>query len=366
MPVVSDVLSTLEIVAPKRYAFSFDKVGLQVGSPEQPVTKAVVSLDRSLGAVKFAIDNGAQLLLCHHPLIFNPMTSVDTRSHQGRTVIKLIQNGISFIAAHTNWDSANGGVNDVLAEMFDLRSIKPFGSAAEVQQVKLVVSCPPDSVERILDAASEAGAGVIGAYSRCAFVSCGKGTFQGAETSHPAVGVTGHQETVDEARIEMIVNSDRVSAASRAVRKSHPYEEPVIDLYALQPNRELPAGRIGVLPAPISLSSMSDVVDNALAARTWTWGDPYKTIKRVAVVGGAGDSDWIDAQRAGADLLITGEVKQHIAVEASESGMTLIAAGHYQTEQPGCARLNERMANLLPEIEWLLYVPDSGLSGRPF
>jgi putative NIF3 family GTP cyclohydrolase 1 type 2 len=102
MPTVRDVLVALESIAPKRFAFSFDKVGLQVGSPEQTVTKAVVSLDRSLGAVRFASDKGAELLLSHHPLIFNPLDTVDTRSHQGRTVVRLIQQGTSYIAAHTN------------------------------------------------------------------------------------------------------------------------------------------------------------------------------------------------------------------------------------------------------------------------
>jgi putative NIF3 family GTP cyclohydrolase 1 type 2 len=74
----------------------------------------------------------------------------------------------------------------------------------------------------------------------------------------------------------------------------------------------------------------------------------------------------MSAQREGADVLITGEVKQHVAVEATESGMGLIAAGHYATEHPGSGALRDRMAEAMPEIEWHLFTPEPGESGRPF
>ena len=323
MPAIRDVLIALEQIAPKRFALGFDKVGLQVGSPEQSVTRAVVSLDRSIGAVKYASELGAELLLAHHPLIFNPMDTVDTRSHQGRTVVKLIQNGTSFIAAHTNWDAAKGGINDTLAKLFDLKDVVPFGMAAEVRQFKLVVTCPESDVERIIDVASDAGAGVIGAYRRCAFVE-------------------------------------------RAIRKVHSYEEPAYEFFALRGKKEQPAGRLGTLSHPMKLSEFAALADQVLDVRTWTWGDPNRTIKKVGFTGGAADTDWMDAQRAGADLFLTGEIKQHIAVEATESGMTLVAAGHYQTEQPGTAELCNRMKSALPDVEWYLFTPPAGLHGRPF
>ena len=65
-------------------------------------------------------------------------------------------------------------------------------------------------------------------------------------------------------------------------------------------------------------------------------------------------------------MFLTGEVRQHIAVEASESGMPVVAAGHYATENPGAQALGRRMADELPEIEWISYEPEPGLHGRPF
>ena len=88
-------------------------------------------------------------------------------------------------------------------------------------------------------------------------------------------------------------------------------------------------------------------------------------ITRVAVCGGAADGEWRDAQRQGADVFVTGEVKQHISLEASESGMAIIAAGHYATEQPGVVELSRRMGEEIPSIVWKVYEPPAGFAGRP-
>ncbi len=366
MPTVRDVLAALESIAPQRHALSFDRVGLQVGDIDQPVSRAVVSLDRSLEAVKFAGEQSAQLLLAHHPLIFNPISSVDTRSHEGRTIVRLLQQGTSFIAAHTNWDAARGGINDTLAAMFGVENPDTFGMGSEVARFKITIFAPRESTERIIDAASGAGAGLIGAYSRCAFVTGGQGTFYGDDTSNPAVGEPGRQEQVAEDRIEMSLLQSQAKAVVRAVKKAHPYEEPAIDLFALKASEELPLGRVGKLSSPCTLAEFASRTDELLKTRCWVWGSPSERIKKVAFMGGAADTAWMDAQRAGADLLITGEVKQHVALEAVESGMTLIAAGHYQTEQPGCESLRASMSVAVPDAEWLLFTPEPGRAGRPF
>lgn len=366
MPTVRDVLDALEKVAPERFALEFDKIGLQVGDVNQQVTNAVVALDRSLGAVKFAEEMQSELLLSHHPLIFDPISSVDTRSHVGRTIAQLVRQNTSFIAAHTNWDAAQGGVNDTLADLFHLSNVSAFGMSSDVLQLKLVFTCPSDAADSIIDAVSAAGAGVIGAYTRCAFSSVGTGTFIGDATTHPSVGAPERVETAPELRVEMALREDQAKAVLRAIRAAHPYEEPAIDLYALQSSKELPLGRIGALPEALALRDLTAQVDAVLGVRSWTWGDPGRKIKNLALMGGAADSAWMDAQRAGADALLTGEVKQHVGLEAAESGMTIIAAGHYQTEHPGAAALRDRMAVALPKIRWHLFTPPPGHFGRPF
>lgn len=365
MASVSQILDALEAIAPARYAFGFDRVGLQVGDPGAAVVKAVVSLDRSLGAVDFATARSAQLLLSHHPLIFSPIGEVTPSSHVGSAVFRLIARGIAHVAAHTNWDCAKGGVNDALAARLGLRNVVPFGGAAESESLKLAVTAPAADVDAIVDAAASAGAGEIGAYRRCAFLAEGTGTFLAGDGASPAVGTKGEVERAPEVRIEMVLPSGSRFAVEQAIRRAHSYEEPAIDFFALTPGAGMPIGRVGDLEAPKALNDVANLIDGALGTRSTSWGRADRSVRRIAVVGGAADGEWEAALHAGADLYVTGEVKQHVALEAVESGIAMIAAGHYATEQPGCAALRDRMAREVPDVEWLLFEPLPGEAGRP-
>ena len=164
----------------------------------------------------------------------------------------------------------------------------------------------------------------------------------------------------------MVLPEERCSAVTRAVIAAHPYEEPAYDFVKLIDFEERAAGRIGNLTAKTNLSQFADHVQTRLATSCWTWGEPERPISKVAVCGGAAAGEWKAAQSAGADVLVTGEVPQNIALEASESGFAIIAAGHYATEHPGCVRLQELMAVKVPHIEWLIFEPALGQAGRPF
>ena len=138
-----------------------------------------------------------------------------------------------------------------------------------------------------------------------------------------------------------------------------------MDFFTLSPNPEQSAGRLGSLAQPLQLRQVVALANERLDTVSWAWGDPDRSIKKIGIVGGAADSEWREARNAGADLLLTGEVKQHVALEAAEQRFSMIASGHYATEQPGCATLRDRLAVEAPDVEWLLYVPPKGFSGRP-
>ena len=366
MATVRSILQAMESLAPRSGAFEWDKVGLQFGDPEQIVDRAVVSLDRSLAAIDFAAANKAQLLLSHHPLIFQPLESITTSTYEGRAILKLAENKISFIAAHTNWDAAKGGINDVLAQLLDLKEVKPFGSCVQTPMLKLLTFVPAEHADAVIDACARAGAGQIGDYTRCAFMSPGNGTFEAPSDANPTVGEAGERTTVSEVRIEMVCPGDRSSTVEAALRQAHPYEEPPCDWHVLKPLQVHPMGRVGTLPEPIDLKGFSELVEHRLNTKTLAWGAPEASIRKVAVVGGSADSEWRNAQDAGADLLVTGEVKQHIALEAAESGFAILAAGHYATEQPGCKALCRAVQELVLDVDWLLFEPEPGYAGRPF
>ena len=111
------IIEVLESIAPPELACEWDNVGLMIGLPDNEITKIVISLDFDENAVEYAIKNGAELIITHHPAVFNPLKNITDE-----LIIKVIKNGISVYSAHTNLDAAIGGVNYALAvcvEMFD-------------------------------------------------------------------------------------------------------------------------------------------------------------------------------------------------------------------------------------------------------
>lgn len=365
MLTVGDVLKCVEEIAPPELAYSFDKIGLQVGDPNAAVTKIVTTLDSSEAAIAYASHVRAQLIVAHHPVIWDPVPHVGPATHSSRRVFELAKNNLSLIAAHTNWDCAEGGINDTLASELRLRNISKFGSSATQQSYKLVVFVPVDATERVMDAVCEAGAGVIGHYSRCTFRSIGTGSFLAGEGAKPVIGSVGTQETVAEERVETIVHASKLSRVLAALKSSHPYEEPAFDLVRLNDSATTQIGRIGELAEPLTPGAFGSYVDQCLGCRcqVWTASDSSR-ITKVAVVGGAAAGEWQAAKALGAQAYVTGEVPQHLALEASECGVTMVAAGHYHTEHPGMAKMAVELRSRLG-CDITVFEPEPGTAGRP-
>ncbi len=124
MTTVNDILHYVETLAPRSMKMDWDNVGLLCGGKGQPVTKILVALDPFEGVCREAAAWGAELIVTHHPLIFQPVASVTDETSIGRSIQLLCRQGISAINAHTNLDQAPGGVNDVLAQRLGLTGVK--------------------------------------------------------------------------------------------------------------------------------------------------------------------------------------------------------------------------------------------------
>ena len=98
---------------------------------------------------------------------------------------------------------------------------------------KLVVFVPREALDPVRDALFAAGAGRIGDYERCSWYTEGTGTFLGGEGTEPAVGQPGREQRVAELRLETVFAEERQAEVVEALRRSHPYEEPAFDIYAL-------------------------------------------------------------------------------------------------------------------------------------
>ena len=118
MRTIGEIYDIIDRIAPFEGQLSFDNSGLLIGSREDKISGVLVCLDVTSEAIEMAKAEGCELIVTHHPLIFSPIRSIDSRS----LVYKMIANGIGLISAHTSLDAADGGVNDCLAEAIGLVS----------------------------------------------------------------------------------------------------------------------------------------------------------------------------------------------------------------------------------------------------
>ena len=135
MATVADILKYIESIAPPSMAESWDNVGLLCGRKEKEVRKILVALDPFRNVIAEAIEEKADLIVTHHPLIFrDAVTALNEDTETGRCLLTLVEHGIAAINAHTNLDLAPGGVNDVLAAVLGLENIEiisPMGTDSE-------------------------------------------------------------------------------------------------------------------------------------------------------------------------------------------------------------------------------------------
>lgn len=256
MLTVKDIYGFIDDFAPFSTQCGFDNAGLLVGNMDASVTKVTVCLDITRNAVGFAAENGCELIVSHHPVIFDPLRSVGTDN----PVYGLCCNLISAVCAHTNVDAAPGGVNDTLAQILELTEVVPLG------------------------------------------------------------------------------------------------------------DEEVPLARIGLLDEELSSGEFAEYVRQRLGAGCVRYTETKRPVRKVAVCGGAG-ADYMDAAiKAGADALVTSEVKHHQLLSARQHGFCIMDAGHFATERPIVSKLAEMLAARFKELEIFTYKtqdPAAYVCGEP-
>ncbi len=350
IPRVSDIVGIINKIAPFTLAEEWDNVGLQSGNPASTVNKIMVALDPSIGAVESAVAANCQLLLTHHPLLFKPLKKIALNEPTGYLISLSLKNDLSIVSLHTNYDLADAGLNDVLAERLDLDQWGPLKVSGADELVKLAVFVPKGYESGVLESLLRFGV-TLGNYRDCSFQASGLGTFTPLDGAQPFLGSIGARESVDETRLEVLIVKDQISAAVSAMKAAHPYEEPAYDLYPLlNKGKCWGLGRIGDLSEAVPLVKFAGLVKERLSAvGTRFVGEPGKQIRKVALCGGSGASLIKAAARMGADVLVTGDIKYHDAREAEALGIALIDAGHFATEVIMVGNVAGRLAGVLRE-----------------
>ena len=216
---VAALTAALEERFPSATAEPWDRVGLIVGDPAAEVAGVLVTLNATAEAVDRAVASGANLLVTHHPPFLEAPTRFLPAPGPAGTVVAALRQGCAVISLHTNFDRADDGAA-ALAFALGLQVVEPLESGSE--PVALLTAMVPPEFEGAVRAAMEAaGAGRMGEYAGCAFVSEGVGHFVADAGAHPE-RVAGGAGTA-ESRIEMVCAPGIAEPVLAAARAIHPY-----------------------------------------------------------------------------------------------------------------------------------------------
>ena len=329
---IRDIIAGLERLAPKNYAESWDNVGLLVGDGEWPVKKVMVALDATEEVIDQCVTANVDLLITHHPMIFSKINRVTTGDLTGRKIVKLLSNKIGYYAMHTNFDVSVMGRE--AAAKFNLANPRVLMPTVQEHFYKVVVYVPVDSVEKVRGAFLKEDAGHIGNYSGCMFGTEGVGSFQPEEGTNPYIGEVNEMTFTKEVRLETIVRPERLKATIDAMLRAHPYEEVAYDVYRLENEGNVEGiGYYGYLERDMALVELVKATKEALGIEhVSVCGSLGKKVASVAISPGSGKSVIKHALAANCDVLITGDIDHHAALDAKEAGLMIIDAGHFGTE----------------------------------
>ena len=243
---VKQVLECLDAIAPLSLAEEWDNVGLLVGDPEREIDSVVCALDLTNEVIEEAMIRKAGLIVTHHPIMFRGRKTLREDDPEGRMICDLIRNNIALIAMHTNFDSAQPGVNDALAACIGLEDVEVLESGMRLGTVK-----------------------------------------------------------------------------------------------------------------DMSFAELAGLVEKNLGGPVRRYGYPEATVKKVAVLGGAGEDYASIARAAGADVYITGEMAYHKALDCMAMHMCVLEAGHAATEFPGVNLLSRGLQNAIDALQYKIRVFES-------
>lgn len=259
---MADVIAVMDEYYPPATAAAWDRVGLVLGEPSADVQRILFVVDVVPQTARQAIEAGAQMIIAHHPLMLRGVSSVAPTTFTGRIVHDLIRAGVALHVAHTNADIAPEGVNEALADLFDLRDRRPIG---------------PDGL-----------------------------------------------------------------------------------------------GRVGTFAQPMTLREVVHLAAKVLPSTAWgvrAAGDPDGMVETLAVIGGSGAEGLPHAQAAGAQAVVTSDIKHHYASDVMASGgPAIIEAAHWATEWVWLPRvaglLRERLGvetivSQLSTDPWTVHVHES-------
>jgi dinuclear metal center YbgI/SA1388 family protein len=311
--------------APPKIKMDYDNVGLLVGDPNAGINNVLTCLDVTDEIVDEAIENNCELIVAHHPLIFQKIGSINPTNEQGRIIYKLIKNDIGLLVAHTNLDAALDGVSFVLANMLGLDELRFLDKSYEIsRKIRLITTHKDsDAVLKLLNYHSAEEAHYFEVDSREDGLKC-------------------FEAIIDQHNVPVL----RAVLEQEGMLKEGSFQ--VIDLASSSQNFGM--GVIGEYPEEgIGKNEFLHLVSKALNVKAIRYSGDVDRIKKVAVCGGAGVFLKNKAIEEGAQAFVTADVKYHDYFTEKENFL-LLDVGHYESEFPIAEALKNELSEAFEEI----------------
>jgi len=136
MAQINDIIEYFDAVLPKTLSEPWDNDGVMVNpDANMSVKRVLIALDATSLVIQRAKSLSADLIITHHPLIFNPLSSIDSSDAYGKRVIECIKSNIAVLSYHTRLDEVDGGVCDCLAQkagLINIKKMNPCGCIGEL------------------------------------------------------------------------------------------------------------------------------------------------------------------------------------------------------------------------------------------
>ncbi len=330
---ISDIIQYLEQQAPASYQESYDNAGLIVGNSNDKYMKGLICLDVTETVMQEAIDMQANLIISHHPMIFNAMKKFSGNTPAVKLLTMAIEHHINVYAMHTNLDNMLNGVNAKFAQLLGMEQCSIL-HPVEHRLVKLAVYVPHSHANKVKQALFEAGCGHVGNYDNCSYNIQGTGTFRALANARPYIGesFTLHEEP--ETLISTILPDYLQHHAIQALLQAHPYEEPAYDIYPLcNAHAMVGSGMIGKLPQAVKVKDFFAMMQQNMNLIHFKYSacNVQKKIQKIAICGGSGAFLIPDAIHANADIFISAEFRHNHYIDYQNS-IILADIGHYESE----------------------------------
>lgn len=314
--------------APPSTKLDYDNVGLLIGDPNQEISTILTCLDVTLEVVEEAIADDCDLIVAHHPLIFQSIDRINPTNEQGKIIFKLIKNDVALIAAHTNLDAALDGVSFVLGKELELENLKFLDNSYNISR-KIVLTTnhsDSDSVLKLLN-------------------------YYSAEEAH-YYQVKGKKQ--DQQTYEAIIDEHHLPELEKELEKNgllHRGSFQVMDVAS--PSNNVGMGVVGFYrDKGLTQQEFLDLIANRLNVDAIRYSGSVDRIKKVAVCGGAGVSLAKKAIGEGAQAFVTSDIKYHDYFTDTDNFL-LVDVGHYESEVPVVAALQQELTEAFEEIEVL-------------